>query len=227
LSWNLNKLLQVAVAIRTTAHLKQKAFNQAFEERRVANRVIRSSNSACKKPDLSKDMLSSLMVRVSSDIRHRAESLANLTPDVTVPGEDDTLAHEMLSLQETTDELGLDEATGGGDSDSDMSWYHLSEVGAREQEQAVARYQPANAPSDDGVNGARSNPHQEREVTTPLGYNTVEEMQTFHRSQWIKIVDCFNLNYWLDAEDLLVELKEAATRFLGQNLRWLRKDQDR
>ena len=216
------------MAIRATARLKQKAFNQAFEERRVANRVIRSSNSVCKKPDLSKDdMLSSLMARVSSDIRHRAESLANLTPDVTVPGEDDTLAHEMLSLQEATDELGLDEATGGGDSDSDMSWYHLSEVGAREQEQAVARYQPANAPSDDGVNGARSNPHQEREVTTPLGYTTVEEMQTFHRSQWIKIVDCFNLNYWLDAEDLLVELKEAAARFLGQNLRWLRKDQDR
>ena len=216
------------MAIRATARKKQKAFNQAFEERRVANRVIRSSNSACKKPDLSKDdMLSSLMARVSSDIRHRAESLANLTPDVTVPGEDDTLAHEMLSLQEATDELGLDEATGGGDSDSNTSWYHLSEVGSRDYEQAVARYQPVIASSDDGVKSARSNPHQEREVTTPLGYTTVEEMQTFHRSQWIKIVDCFNLNYWLDAEDLLVELKEAATRFLGQNLRWLREDQDR
>ena len=28
------------MAIRTTARLKQKAFNQAFEERRVASRVI-------------------------------------------------------------------------------------------------------------------------------------------------------------------------------------------
>ena len=193
----------------------------------MASQVTRSSKSVCKKPDLSTDMLSSLMVRVSSDIRHRAESLAGLMPDVTAPGEDDTLSQEMLSLQEATDELGLDEARAVSESDSDMSWYQMSEVGSRGQEQAVARYQPANASGDDGVKGARSNPHQEREVTTPLGYNTVEDIQTFHKSQWIKIVDCFQLNYWLDAEDLLVELKEAATRFLGQNLRWLCKDQDR
>ena len=153
MSWNLNKLLQVAVAIRTTAHLRQKAFNQAFEERRVASQVTRSSKSVCKKPDLSKDMLSSLMVRVSSDIRHRAESLAGLMPDVTAPGEDDTLSQEMLSLQEATDELGLDEARAVSESDSDMSWYQMSEVGDGRQEKAVARYQPSNASVDDGEKG--------------------------------------------------------------------------
>ena len=83
----------------------------------MASQVTRSSKSVCKKPDLSKDMLSSLMVRVSSDIRHRAESLAGLMPDVTAPGEDDTLSQEMLSLQEATDELGLDEARAVSESD--------------------------------------------------------------------------------------------------------------
>jgi hypothetical protein len=40
---------------RTTAHLRCKAFNQAFQERRVASQVTRQGNSksACKKPDLS------------------------------------------------------------------------------------------------------------------------------------------------------------------------------
>ena len=213
--------------VRTTAHLRCKAFNQAFQERRVASQVTRSSKSACKKPDLSIDMLSSLMVRVSSDIRHRAESLEGLMPDVTAPGGDDTLSQEMLSLQEATDELGLGEARAVSESDSDMSWYQMSEVGDGRQEKAVARYQPSNASVDDGVKGARPNPHQERELTTPLGYNTMEDLQAFHKSQWIKIVDCIRLNYWLDTEDLLVELKQAATRFLGQNLRWLHRDQDR
>ena len=216
--------------IRTTAHLRCKAFNQAFQERRVASQVTRQGNSksACKKPDLSADItLSSLMVRVSSDIRHRAESLEGLMPDVTAPGSDDTLSQEMLSLQEATDELWLDEARAVSESDSDMSWYQMSEVGSGRQEKAVARYQPSNASVDDGVKGARPNPHQEREMTTPLGYNTMEDLQAFHKSQWIKIVDCIRLNYWLDTEDLLVELKQAATRFIGQKLRWLRKDQDR
>ena len=207
------------MAIRTTAHLKQKAFNQAFEERRVASQVTRSSKSACKKPDLSIDMLSSLMVRVSSDIRHRAESLEGLMPDVTAPGSDDTLSQEMLSLQEATDELGLGEARALSESDSEMSWYQMTEVGDRRQEKVVARYQPSIASVDDGEKGTRPNPHQEKEMTTPLGLNTMEVLQVFHKSQWIKIVDCMRLNYWLDTEDLLVELKQAATRFIGQNLR--------
>jgi hypothetical protein len=133
----------------------------------------------------------------------------------------------MLELQKATDELGLGEARALSDSDSEMSWYQMTEVGDRRQEKVVARCQPSIASVDDGEKGTRPNPHQEKEMTTPLGLNTMEDLQVFHKSQWIKIVDCIRLNYWLDTEDLLVELKQAATRFIGQNLRWLSIDQDR
>jgi hypothetical protein len=196
----------------------------------VASQVTPHSNSksAYRKLDLSKDVtLRSLMGNISSDIRNRAASLEGLLFNgVNAPASEDMLSQKMLELQEATDEHGLGEARALSDSDSE-SWYQMTEMGDRRQEKVVAKYQPSIASVDDGEKGTRLVPHQEKEMTTPLGLNTMEDLQVFHKSQWEKIVDCIRLNYWLDAEERLMELQQAATWFIGQNQVWLSIGQNR
>ena len=63
--------------------------------------------------------------------------------------------------------------------------------------------------------------------TTPLGLSTLEDLQVFHESQWVKIVECIQLDYWAEAEKHLMELQDASSWFLGQNQAWLSIDQKR
>ena len=101
----------------------------------------------------------------------------------------------------------------------------MTEMETRRQERVVAKYQPSISSGDDGEKGTKPTPHQVKEKTTLLGLNTMEDLQVFHKSQWEKIVDCIELSYWLDAEELLMELQQASTWFIGQNQAWLSIDQ--
>jgi hypothetical protein len=65
----------------------------------------------------------------------------------------------------------------------------MTKVESRRQERVVAKYQPSISSGDNGEKGTKPYPHQEKEKTTPLGLNTMKDLQVFHKSQWEKIVD--------------------------------------
>jgi hypothetical protein len=123
---------------------------------------------------------------------------------------------------------GKEEALGSTGSSASGDWYSLMEVEASKVAGAVAMYQLSISSGDDGQKDAKPAPHQVQEVrTTPLGLSTLEDLQVFHESQWVKIVDCMQLDYWADADKHLMELEQASTWFLGQNQAWLSIDQKR
>ena len=57
--------------------------------------------------------------------------------------------------------------------------------------------------------------------------STLEDLQVFLESQWVKIVEAIQLDYWAKAEKHLVELQNASSWFLGQNQAWLSVEQKR
>ena len=136
------------------------------------------------------------------------------------------LEQDVFEVEEPTGREGaLSSAHGSSDSED---WNLLIEVESRRMEGAVAKYQPSISTGDDGEKDSKPAPHQvQGERATPLGFTTMEDLQVFHESQWAKIVDCMELDYWSDAEEHLMELEQASTWFLGQNQAWLSIDQKR
>ena len=123
---------------------------------------------------------------------------------------------------------GKEEALSSTGSSASGDWYSLIEVESSKMEGAVAKYQPSISSGDDGEKNTKPGPHQvQGERATPLGFTTMEDLQVFHESQWAKIVDCMQLDYWADAEEHLMELEQASTWFLGQNQAQLSIDQKR
>ena len=57
--------------------------------------------------------------------------------------------------------------------------------------------------------------------------STLDDLQVVLESQWVKIVEAIQLDYWAEAEKHLVELQNASTWFLGQNQAWLSIEQKR
>jgi hypothetical protein len=228
------EILQVAVEIRTAANLKCKAFCEARREREVASGVTPrgKSESLCRKLDLSQNTLASAMGQVASDVRNRGVELEGLSlTGATALASEDRLEQEMFDEEEPTTELGASEedalvATGASVSGD---WYSVMEVEASRLEGAVALYQLPRSAGDDGKKDAKLVPHQvPKEVkTTPLGLSTLEDLQVFHESQWVKIVESIQLDYWAEAEKHLMELQNASTWFLGQNQAWLSIEQKR
>jgi hypothetical protein len=227
------EILQVAVEIRTAANLKCKAFCEARREREVASGVTPrgKSESLCRKLDLSQNTLASAMGQVASDVRNRGVELEGLSlTGATALASEDRLGQEMFDEEEPTTELGASEedalvATGASVSGD---WYSVMEVEASRLEGAVALYQLPRSAGDDGKKDAKLVPHQVQEVkTTPLGLSTLEDLQVFHESQWVKIVESIQLDYWAEAEKHLMELQDASSWFLGQNQAWLSIDQKR
>ena len=230
---NNTDILQVAVEIRATANLKCKAFCAARKERGVASGVTPRGNSESlfRKLDLSQATLAGVLGQVTSDIRDRTVELEGLSLNgATALASEDRLEQEMFAGEEPTTEFGAGEedALVSTGSSASGDWYSLMEVEASQVEGAVALYQLPKSAGDDGKKDAKPAPHQVQEVrTTPLGLSTLEDLQVFHESQWVKIVEAIQLDYWAEAEKHLVELQNASTWFLGQNQAWLSIEEKR
>ena len=134
--------------------------------------------------------------------------------------------------QETTTELGTSEGVALVATGANVTgvWYAAIEVETGGSDDgAVALDQLLRPAGDYGKKATILVPHQVQEegVATPLGLATVEDLQVFHESQWVKIVEAIQLDYWAEAEKHLVELQNASTWFLGQNQEWLSIEEKR
>jgi hypothetical protein len=228
------KFFQVAGEIRASANNKCKAFCEARREWELASGVTahKETRSLCRKLDLGQQTLASAMGQVASDIRKRGAELEGLAlTGAAALASEDRLEQEMFEEEEPTTELGTSEegalvATGANVAGD---WYSSIEVETGGSDGAVALNQLLRPAGDDGKKGAILVPHQVQEEvkTTPLGLSTVEDLQVFHESQWVKIVEAIQLDYWAEAEKHLVELQNASTWFLGQNQAWLSIEEKR
>jgi hypothetical protein len=225
----------VAGEIRASANNKCKAFCEARRVWELASGVtaLKETRSLCRKLDLGQQTLASGLEQVASDVRKRGVELEGLSltgAAALVSGS--RLEQELFTEeQETTTELGTSEevalvATGANVTGD---WYAAIEVETGGSDGAVALNQLLRPAGDDGKKATVLVPHQVQEegVTTPLGLSTVEDLQVFHGSQWVKIVAAIQLDYWADAEKHLVELQNASTWFLGQNQEWLSIEEKR
>jgi hypothetical protein len=218
----------VAGEIRASANNKCKAFCEARREWELASGVTahKETRRLCTKLDLGQQTLASAMGQVASDVRKRGEELEGLSlTGAAALASEDRLKQEMFEEEEPTTELGASEegalvATGANVAGD---WYSSIEVETGGLDGAVALNQLLRPAGDDGKKDAKLVPHQvPKEVkTTPLGLSTLEDLQVFHESQWVKIVESIQLNYWAEAEKHLMELQNASSWFLGQNQEWL------
>ena len=223
----------MAAGVRATATKRLQAFHKVRREGVVASQVTPRGNSEslCRKLDLSQATLAGVLGQVTSDIRDRTVELEGLSLNgATALASEDRLEQEMFAGEEPTTEFGAGEEDALVSTGSSVSgdWYSLMEVEASRVEGAVALYQLPRSAGDDGKKDAKPAPHQVQEVrTTPLGLSTLEDLQVFHESQWVKIVESIQLDYWTEAEKHLMELQNASTWFLGQNQAWLSIEQNR
>ena len=226
----------MAGEIRASANNKCKAFCEARRVWELASGVtaLKETRSLCRKLDLGQQTLASGLEQVASDVRKRGVELEGLSlPGAAALVAGSRLEQELFTEeQETTTELGTSEevalvATGANVTGD---WYADIEVETGGSDDgAVALNQLLRPAGDDGERATRLVPHQVQDegVTTPLGLSTVEDLQVFHGSQWVKIVAAIQLDYWADAEKHLVELQNASTWFLGQNQEWLSIEEKR
>jgi hypothetical protein len=225
----------VAAGVRATATKRVQAFHKAQKEGAVASRVTFRGNSerASGKQDLSQNItLAGVMGQIASGDQERTLEIEGLSlNDSTAPDVDGTLEQEVFEAKEPTIRLGTgnERALGSihGSSGSE-DWNSMIEVETKMEERAVTPYQSSSSSGADGGVDSKPVPHQvQGERAGPLGPTTLEGLQVFHESQWDKIRSAMDLDFWAMAEEHLVELEQASTRFLGQNQGRLSLDQER